>query len=72
MKQTEDGAVMLKSIKSINETSNNRALEKVELLVTEFRYKENIRQPTRRLSKLQHAKSPLNLIDEDTQLTTFH
>ena len=72
MEPTEDGAVVLKSINSINETSDNRALYQIELLVTEYRYKENMRQPTRRLATLQHAKSPLKLIDEDTQLTTFH
>ena len=72
LEPTEDGAVVLKSINSINETSDNRALDQVELLVTEFRYKENMRQPTRRLATLQQAKSPLKLIDEDTQLTTFH
>ena len=71
LEPTEDRAVVLKRINSINETSDNRALDQVELLVTEYRCNENMRQPTRRLATLQHAKSPLNLIDEDTQLTTF-
>ena len=31
-----------------------------------------MRQPTRRLATVQRAKPPLSLIDEDTQLTTFH
>ena len=72
LEPTEDGAVVFKRINSINEISDNRALDQVELLITEFRYKDNMRQTTRRLSTLQHAKSPLDLIDEDTQLTTFH
>ena len=72
MELTEDKDVLLKSINSILKTSNNRALDQVELLVTENRYKENMRQPTRRLATLQQAKSPLNLIDKDTELTTFH
>ena len=72
MEPTEDGAVVLKSINSINDTSDNRALDQIELLVTECRYKENMKQPTRRLATVQRAKTPLNLIDEDTQLTTFH
>ena len=42
LKPTEDGAVVLKSIKSINETSDDRALDQVELLVTEIRYKKNM------------------------------
>ena len=71
MEPTEDGAVVLKSINSINETSDNRALDQVELLITEYRYKENMRLSTQRLTTLQRAKSPLKLIDEDTQLTTF-
>ena len=72
MEPTEDGAVVLKSINSINDTSDNRALNHVELLVAEYRYKENMRQSTRRLATVQRAKTPLSLIDEDTQLTTFH
>ena len=66
MEPTEDGAVVLKSINSINETSDNRALDQVELLVTEYRYKKNMRQSTRRLATVQRAKTPLSLIDEDT------
>ena len=72
MEPTKDGAVVLKYINSINEASDNRALDQIELLVTEYRYKENMRQPTRRLATVQRAKTPLSLIDEDTQLTTFH
>ena len=71
LEPTEDGAVVLKRINSINETSDNRALDQVELLFTEFRYKENMRQPIRRLATLQYAKTTLKLIDEDTHLPTF-
>ena len=72
MELTEDGAVVLKSINSILKTSDNRGLDQVELLVTEYRYKENMRQSTQRLATLQRTKTPLSLIDEDIQLTTFH
>ena len=41
---TQDGAVLLKYINSINETSDNRAFYQVELLISEYRYKENLRQ----------------------------
>ena len=61
-----------KSINSINKTFANRALDQVELLVFEYRYKENMRQSTRRLATVQRAKTPLNLIDEVTRLTTFY
>ena len=33
LEPTENGAVVLKSINSINETSDNRALDQIELLV---------------------------------------
>ena len=72
LEPTEDGAVVLKSTNSINKTSDNRALDQIELLVTEYRYKENMRQFTRRLATVQRAKTPLSLIDENTQLTTLH
>ena len=72
MEPTEDGAFVLKRINSILKTIDNRALDLVKLLVTEHRYKENKRQSTQRLATLQSAKSPLSLIDEDTQLTTCH
>ena len=72
MELTEDGAVVLKSTNSFNETSDNRALDQIELLVTEYRYKENMRQFARRLATVQRAKTPLSVIDEETQLTTLH
>ena len=31
-----------------------------------------MRLPTRLLAIVQRAKTPLSLIDKDTQLTTFH
>ena len=62
---------MLKSINSINETSDDRAFDQVELLVAEYRYKENMTQSTRRLATVQRAETPLSLINEDTQLTTL-
>ena len=31
-----------------------------------------MRQSTRQLAAVQRAKTPLSLIDKDTQLTTFH
>ena len=72
MDPTEDGTVVIKSINSINKTSVNRALDKIEILVIEYRYKENMRQTTRQIATVQRAKTPLSLIDEDTKLTTFH
>ena len=72
LEPTEDGVVVPQSINSSNQTSNNRALDQVEYLVTEYRDKKNMRQSTQGLTTLQHAKSPLKLIDEDTKLTTFH
>ena len=53
---------MLKTTNSINETSDNRALDQIELLVTEYRYKENMREFTRRLATVQRAKTPLSLL----------
>ena len=72
MEPTEDGTVVLKSTFSINEISDNPALDKIELLVTEYCYKENMRLFTRRLATVQRAKTLLSLIDEDTQLTILH
>ena len=71
MELTENRAVVLKSNNSILKTSDNRSLDKVELIITKYCNNENMRQPLRRLATLQHAKSFLNLNVKDTQLTTF-
>ena len=41
---TENGAVVLKIKIQIDKTSDNRALEQVEYLVSEYRYKEKMKQ----------------------------
>ena len=44
LKPTENGAVVLKIKIQIDKTSDNRDLEQVDYLVSEYRYKENMKQ----------------------------
>ena len=44
LEPTENGAVVLKIKIQIDKTFHNRALEQVDYLVSEYRYKENMKQ----------------------------
>ena len=72
LKPTEDGAVVLKEyLSSSDKTSDVSALDEVDYLDSTYRYKENMNKVIYPIRSTR-PNSPLCLIDENTQLPTFH
>ena len=74
LESTEDGAVVLQNLHQIDKTSDIIALEQVDNLVSELQYKEKMKDLSQmsksHSSRFTHA--PICLIDENTQVNTFH
>jgi hypothetical protein len=73
---TEDGAVLLDTLHHPN-TSDIGSLEQVVKIISKFEYKKKSNRFSVFAYKLKFnafriAHSHLNLIDENTQLSTFH
>ena len=72
LKPTEDGAVVLKEdLSSSDKTSDVSAFDEIDYLISTYRYKENMKKVIYPIRSTRPS-SPLCLIDENTQLPTFH
>ena len=77
MESKEDGAVFLETLHQLPKTSDLIALEQVDNIVSELEYKEKMNRFTvysykPKFYPSNYTHSPLCLIDENTQLSTFH